>query len=285
MSRRCCGRRGGAPTAAAAPGDNIVTFGDSYFANPNPDEFFGSKIAHQAPEQIRNAPGIKERLDGYAPGGCGHDKANIPARVGMKTGVEVRDYSCSGATMYTPSAGTTLQGEVDKAVAEHALDGQTKLVVIQIGFNDTYQQALTPKPVKANLYGAAADRAVAAIRGAAPNARIMFMNYPTISEPNTSMQCLIHVDVVGQPVDGGVPAFWIEVGEKETSEFAQAAAERNGGEFLDVRTPTANRHECTPDNQRIVAGVIDTRTKDYNLPVHLNAEGEEILANEIAARY
>lgn len=264
---------GSAVSANATPGGNIVTFGDSYFANPTVQDYWIAK----APADIPGLPKVEQK------NGCAHDPNGIPAKLAQKTGRHVDDYSCAGAVLYMPEA-NNLDRQIEAAIAEGALNENTSFVPIQIGFNDTYQNAVNLPQIREAQWKAASDAAVAKIRAHAPNARIAFVNYPTISHPGDSMQCLLHVTVAGQKIDAGIPAFWIEQGEIETSKYAEQAASRHGQEFIDVRTLTKDRHECAPDDMRVVAGAIDTRTQNYNLPVHLNEQGKEIIADAIAAR-
>lgn len=262
---------GTATTANAITNGNIVTFGDSYFANPTVEDYFIAK----APAEIPGLPKVEQK------NGCAHDPHGIPAKIAQKTGRQVDDYSCAGAVLYMPED-NNLDRQIDAAIADGALNDNTAFVPIQIGFNDTYQNAVNLPQVRQALWKFASDSAVEKIHAHAPNAVIGFVNYPTISHPGDSMQCLLHVTVNGQDIDAGVPAFWIEQGEIETSQYAQEAAERNGQVFIDIRSKTSDRHECAADDKRIVAGAIDTRTQDYNLPVHLNGDGKEIVASIIA---
>lgn len=279
---------GGVGVAGADEAQNVVSFGDSYFANPTTEDFAGAKAAaiiEQVSPALAELPAVQDQLAQYeAPGGCGHGDNNIPAQIAEKLGMENRDYSCAGAVAYLPLS-NTLAAEVDRAVEDGALDGNTALVPIQIGFNDTYQTVGVPTELKSAAYAQALDSAIAKIRAAAPQARIMILNYPTISDPDTSMQCLVHVDYLGQDIDGGVPAPWILWGEEDTSQFAQDAATRNGAEFVNVRELTTDRNECTSDENRIVAGVIDNRSGEYNLPVHLNATGVNLLSDIVVEQY
>lgn len=266
---------GFAPSANAAPAGNVVTFGDSYFANPTVEDYWIAK----APQQVQDMPGVPKVSH---KNGCAHDPDGIPAKIARKSGRHVDDYSCAGAVLYTPRP-NNLDEQIEGAIRDGALNPNTSFIAIQIGFNDTYVNAVNLPSVREQWWKDASDAAVVKIRAHAPKAKIGFVNYPTISEPGTSKQCLIHVDVAGQKVDAGVPAFWIEQGEIETSKYAHQAAVRHNAEFIDVRSKTTDRHECTPDNKRIVAGMVDNRTQDYNLPVHLNNAGKEIIANEIVA--
>ena len=262
-----------APIANAAPAGNFVTFCDSYCANPTVEDYWIAK----APEQIPGLPEVQQK------NGCAHDPDGIPAKIGKKTGRQLDDYSCAGAVLYTPNA-NNLDRQIEGAIRDGALTPQTAFIAIQIGFNDTYNNAVNLPSVREGWWKDASDAAVNKIRAHAPNARIAFVNYPTISHPGDSKQCLIHVNVAGQNIDAGVPAFWIEQGEIETSKYAQQAADRHNAEFIDVRSMTTDRHECAPDDKRIIAGAVDNRTQDYNLPVHLNGEGKEIIADAIVAR-
>lgn len=287
------------PSASADPGSNLVAFGDSYFANPTPMEYANAKVADvAAPMSSQLPPEAQAQLGPFQPAGkhgCGQDPNNVPRQIGAQRGLEVRDYSCAGSTAYMPGL-KTLPMMVDFALGDRALDGNTREVVIQYGFNDSYlflsgqvlQKGLPQTYFnlqneyahQKQLWTDAMNAQIDRIRGAAPNARITIADYPEISEPNTMNQCLVHVP--GGPDYAGIPAFWIADAERNISAWAQELAGARGLNFAPVRGATAGHNECTPNGQRIIAGVIDTTTPNYNLPVHMSGPGNTMVAGIIS---
>ena len=53
-------------------------------------------------------------------------------------------------------------------------------------------------------------------------------------------------------------------------------------EFLDMKPSTWNNNMCSPDNQRMWAGLVDFYGGPGNLPIHVNQRGHEHVANVIA---
>lgn len=293
------------PPAVAADAGNLVTFGDSYLSNPTPAETVGAKVRAAAEQAgIPIDTGLAAPLSRYTAHGCGQSSTNAPRQIGRMTGLTVRDYSCPGAMAYTPGTpAMTLNGEIDNALADKALDAAATNVVIQFGFNDSYswlmgkvlanglpdtyvnlQQRYAEQKV---LWTNAMNTAINRIRAAAPNARITVADYPTISKPETAEQCLLHVAMI--PGDIGIPAFWIrdaEVNIHDWSKELVAARSRDNVVFADIRGATAGRGECAPDDARLIAGVIDTsNVSGYNLPVHMTNRGVTHTAETIAATF
>lgn len=294
-----------APTASATEPHNLVTFGDSYLSNPTPAETVGAKVranAEAAGIPLDNPIGAN--LTQYSPHGCGQSPTNAPRQIGQMKNLEVRDYSCPGAMAYVkggPSA--TLDGEINNALNDHALNADTSNVVIQFGFNDSYtwlsQQVaarglpdmLLTLPQRYDeqrvLWTNAMNAAIDRIKQAAPNAKITIADYPTISKTETAEQCLVHVEML--PGDIGIPAFWIRDAEVNIHNWAKDlvnARAKDNVVFADIRDSTEGTGECAPDDRRMIAGVIDTtNVSGYNLPVHMTNNGVAHTAKVIAGTF
>jgi len=200
-----------------------------------------------------------------------------------------------------PSA--TLDGEINNALNDHALNADTSNVVIQFGFNDSYtwlsQQVaarglpdmLLSLPQRYDeqrvLWTNAMNAAIDRIKQAAPNAKITIADYPTISKTETAEQCLVHVEML--PGDIGIPAFWIRDAEVNIHNWAKDlvnARAKDNVVFADIRDSTEGTGECAPDDRRMIAGVIDTtNVSGYNLPVHMTNNGVAHTAKVIAGTF
>lgn len=275
-----------APSLAApvhSPKGNIVTFGDSYFANPTVPAVTG---------ELFNAP--LDRGTRQGPEGCVQDKRNIPSKLAKQLKLTLRDYSCAGSLSYfNPDSDISFRNFLDVAIKDKALDQNTKYVVIQYGFNDSYNvltdkfgdDALlnTPKDLKETYawekkeWNKEFDTAVVKIKKHAPHAKIVFADYPTISDPETGVQCLVHMG----PIKGILVAPWVRDAEWNLTEWNREAAERHDGVFANLHASTLDQSQCAAPAKRHVSGLIDFGTKDYNLPVHLSEAGNQKSADLI----
>lgn len=291
-----------AGTAAPAPvaGGNLVTFGDSYMANPIPVEFMGAK-ARQAAEDsgIPLPPQINSELEKFSPYGCGQSQINTPRQIAAMKGMQLNDYSCPGAGVYADASLSKLDHQVDNALRDGALNDKTSHIVIQIGFNDSYQdlaQSVVTEGLpnvalnldahyakQKTLWFEALNRSLDRIEASAPNAKVFISDYPTISEPNTAGQCLLHVEMI--PGNIGIPVFWIKDAETNVHQWAEELANNRNLGFVNLRDSTINRHECAPDSEREIAGVIDTTNQSgFNLPVHMTNNGVTRMAHLMAEK-
>lgn len=216
--------------------------------------------------------------------GCAQGEGNIADLIQAKTGVKTYDYSCPGATMYTPGYMINFNSKVDEAIASGALNRSTSFVPVQLGYNDIYLNYQRRVDEKAQLFKQAVDQGIRKIKKAAPNAKILLITYPAQDDPATGRNCSVHVDVFGQKVHIGVPVPPLSAGVRDTYGFLKSAAARNNVGFLDLEAPTRNMHTCSNDESRILAGIIDYRN-DYNLPVHLTNRGLDVVSTLIVDQY
>ena len=245
------------PAAQADDHGGIVMLGDSYFANTTLPQVVGA-------------------LTGLGEQGCVKGEYRPATEVGRITGAPVQDFSCNGTRLY--GEGNVIDAHIDEAVRAGALNPGTAFMPVMIGANDGLASNGAIDP------GAAAqgfDRVAQRVRAAAPNARLLFVSYPSITNDRGNT-CPLRLN--------GLPPTELPVGsigatENLLWELARDGAARNGAEFLDLRAQTRGHDMCQPGGQAWVAGVVDTQTPQYNLMVHLSGDGVRNAAEQIAARY
>ncbi|RAV33853.1 GDSL-type esterase/lipase family protein, partial [Corynebacterium heidelbergense] len=246
-------------------GPNVVVLGDSFMANPDLIYDLGKYVW----------PGIVPtslpRQDG-----CLQTDDNAARQLAALTQRRVDDWSCPGQTS------VALVERTRTAIAKKYLGPATTSVVIGIGGNDSgplaAQQGIdvnNPQAVHdaltTNMRLVASD-----IHGAAPNAKIIMVGLPEISAgPNI---CVINV-VPGAP--GAVP-FGVSDFEQRVRTNQRDAAAAVGATFVDVHEQTRGHNTCAPDDQRYVAGIIDTTSPKYHFVVHPTVLGSRAIAEGAA---
>lgn len=247
-----------APTALAE-GGNLVTFGDSIPANPTLEAYMAAKAAPEAPH---GNP-------------CPTDAIGYGTRAAQMLGMEPRDYSCAGASAF--SGGRHITTEVDSALRDGALNGDTRVVLITAGFNDTYVNGQMNRDQFIDAYKGAMIPQIDRIRAAAPNADIRIVGYPTMADGD-----FVCVTNWGNNVRDHTPMPFIRVFE-DNAQWAQVRlAEATGTRFVDLKPSTANRGTCGNDGDRIMATLIDFGIGVRNLPLHLSPAGHEHVAHVAA---
>lgn len=244
--------------AAQAQERNLVAFGDSILADPDIPSYLKSR---------------------FLPGGnSGRDcpKGNNYARqAGAQLGLAVHDYSCSGAVTFSP--GPQIFAQVDHALEQGTLNASTARVIYTVGFNDTYNnRGMTPDQLRASFVAANAPQ-INRIRAAAPNARIQIVGYPSIGLGDR--YCLVHIGE--NPLDyTKMPSVrsWEDSAQWMQIDLARAT----GVEFLDLKPATQHNTMCAGAQDRYFAGLIDFSSGPRNLPVHLNARGQEAVARLVS---
>ncbi|RAV34333.1 SGNH/GDSL hydrolase family protein [Corynebacterium heidelbergense] len=247
-----------APAAQAARG-NTVLFGDSYFANTSIAQLIDTRL-NGGPQCIRGDYRVA---------------TEISAQSG---GTQVDDYSCNGTQLYLP--GYTLENEIDQAIADGKLNGNTLNVPIMIGANDTYR---TPAPIDNVAAALSYDRAFDKIKKAAPAARVIFTSYPSITNDRAGL-CAIRINGL-PPTELPFPI--VQEAERQLFEQSRTAAERHAGAgavFLDLRNQTKGHDTCAPGGEAWVAGVLDNQTPQYNLTMHMAHPGVRNAAQQIVSK-
>lgn len=254
-----------APTATAAPAGNIVTFGDSFSANPD-----------QWRNLVKDIPGIN--LDYPSKEGCLQAPDSWPHKVAAK-GFSVADWSCAGQTS------RTMLGRLDRAVATGDLHEGTRAVVLPSGMNNFAGlgaldgvNVIDPNAVR-RAYLADITEAAAKVRSVAPDAKIVIPGSLAAADPDTTMYCAVNV-IPNAPM--GLPVPLLRDAERMNANNQATAAKAVGATFVDIRSGSRNHNTCAPDQSRYVAGIIDTTTPNYNMSFHPSEAGSQYMADRIA---
>lgn len=234
-------------------GKNIVSFGDSYFAD---------------------AAGVGSG------GKCGQNPDNPPNLMGREMGLPVDDYSCSGATAMD-AGGNSFGDQVGLALEHGTLSPETQYVAISMGGNDGMAGTPTPQAVQLESYRTAMAENINKIREAAPNAEILQVGYPEIVGSDNKF-CPVHTSVNRQLE---IPGTVIKAQEHTINTHQQIVADELGITFLDLKGSTAGHGTCADDVNRWVSGYADTSNENtYTMPLHLtNAANEHIASVLVAA--
>lgn len=253
-----------APTVASAQGGNIVVFGDSYTASP--DEQYN--FARGTTLSSDNIPADYPRT-----GRCLQDWHNWPRQMQRRTGITVRDWSCTAETS------SSMLARIASARKSGHLNAGTRAVFLAIGGNDIgpYGLARGHNPFDQNslnrTFSANIARAKAAIQASAPNAQIVVAGLPEVT--NGTGICLINV-VRGNPV--GIPVAG-EAIEGSIRSMQRYGAYRNGLKFVDNYALTRGHNTCaTNDRARYVNGWLDTTSTRSTMPIHPTYAGHSALA-------
>ncbi|WP_115685416.1 GDSL-type esterase/lipase family protein [Corynebacterium senegalense] len=249
--------------AADAQERNMVIFGDSVIADPNAPQWAAGKL------------GLDARGSSNINTWCPQSPTSWGRRAAAKLGLPAWDYSCSGTT--TISQGPQLFSQVDRALRDGGLNPATARVIISTGFNDTYNNDARPDAdVRRDFVNYMAPQ-IAKIRTAAPNARIQFVGYPKITAGDRV--CLFHV---APNTSDWTQLPQVQKWEDQAQWMQVDAARATGTEFLDLKPSTWGNHMCSPDSQRMWAGLVDFYGGPGNLPIHVNQRGHEHVAGVIA---
>lgn len=256
--------------AAQADTRNIVALGDSFSSNPD-----------QVRNTLRGVPGpIGGWADDYPQtAGCLQAPNNFPAKLAQATGRPVDDYSCTATT--SGSMMHRINQAIDAGVVH---DDST--VVLAVGMNDyglfgvfdNGTNILDPGNVAA-AYRSNMQKAADRIRSAAPEARIVVPGaLPTVDRRNTTF-CALNV-VPDFPM--GVPVPPLRNVENWNRDNQRAAAEDIDATYVEVMDGARGHDTCAADNDRYVAGIIDTTTPNYNMMFHPSETGSRYLADTVA---
>ncbi|MEY8567537.1 GDSL-type esterase/lipase family protein [Corynebacteriaceae bacterium 7-707] len=255
-----------APAAAAAPSGNIVTFGDSFTANPD-----------QLRNTLRMVPAM---TDGYPQtGGCLQAPNNWPRQLGARTGAPLADWSCAGNTS------RSMLGRIDRAIAAGDVHRGTRSVVLAAGMNNyggfgvlDGVNILDPGAVR-NAYLSDMRAAASKIRAVAPGAKIVVSGALPTVDRDSMVFCALNV-VPNLPA--GVPVPVLRDVENWNRANQRDAARQIGGHYVEMIDGARGHDTCAPDRQRYVAGVIDTTTPNYNMIFHPSYAGSQFMASQLA---
>lgn len=250
---------------AAPAGGNVVTFGDSVVANP---------------PELSNLGGV--RLLSADRGTCNRGEHRLATELASITGRDIDDYSCPGATASDSDFRKHFGEQVDRAIAAGDLNAGTTHVTLLFGFNDSYRHV---PPLSTGAFGRDVGQRIEDIRAHAPNARIMVMSYPTLTDENGNA-CFIHANALAPFGEAGelrTPMPPLVTAEDALHKAQRETAAAHGAEFVDLRAATAGHGLCAPDEQRYVSGYIDDQ-QEYYTASHLTHLGVREVAKIIAGR-
>ncbi|MCT1451625.1 GDSL-type esterase/lipase family protein [Corynebacterium sp. p3-SID1145] len=256
---------GPATPNAHADNGNMVIFGDSVVADAPSLEYLSARVGTHP-----NGKSDPARW-------CPTSGNNFGKQAARRLGLQPRDYSCPGAVSISP--GPNISAQIDRAVRERGgLDRGTKRVVLQVGFNDTYNhRGEDPKKIRRDYVNFMRPQ-VDKIRRAAPNARIQIVGYPTIT--GGDRVCLFHV---GPNMYDATPIpevrYWEDLAQWMNVDLAKAT----GTQFVDFKPGTRNNGMCARDEDREFAGLIDFYAGPGNMPIHVTQRGHEHLGRILAA--
>lgn len=261
-----------APATHAAEQGNVVTFGDSYVANPRINgDTSGNQWTH----------------------GCMQASDNWPRLLAQQTGIPVNDYSCNGRT-----SRDTLE-RIDQAIAAGDLHRGTRAVAISVGANNYWGPGLANgvnvfnyNDVERN-YVSDLRAAARKIRSVAPQAKIIMPGMLSVTEPTgLNGLCWVNLrnplkDLTTLPMRDmqlGTPLPFVQNVENNLRWVQAQAARAIGAEFIDIKEMTKGNNTCAPADVRYVSGYFDNTTRDYNMVYHPSREGSRFVAGQVAAR-
>lgn len=258
-----------APSATAAPGAELVTFGDSFTANPH---FVSNTVSkNNLPADLPVPP-----VD--VTDGCAQGPNNWPRHLANGEGLSLADYSCTAGTS------RTALDRLDRAIQNGAIGASTRYVVSMIGGNDyggfgAISNGIVPvKEEVQRAYSENMDAFVHRIREVAPNAEIILAGYPEVAAGDRI--CMVQV----APNDpAGIDIPMASTYQEWMREQSIASAERHGLKFVDNLNYTRGHNTCAPADIRHVAGAVDTET-DWNMQLHPTDLGSRELARHIGAQ-
>lgn len=252
--------------------NNIVIFGDSISANP------------VGVNSITPKPGVgptDHAIFGHPNKlGCSTGGLNLATELRKYTNKPVTDYTCVGSAVTFPTKYADFHEMVTNAIDSRAVNDTTSNIIISLGLVDfNLVSSLGGVDVKViGFEGVKRDwvrimtEQVGRLKAAAPNAKISFVSYPSISAPNGAT-CPIRT-----PADGDNTGFnldWFATFksyEDRLTEVMQQSAAATGSQFYNLREDTKYNNMCAPNDIRYVAGAVET-SLPHNMKYHLTHHG------------
>lgn len=252
---------------------SIVTYGDSYTANP--DQFIGivNRIAALSP-LTANYPRTGQLDSGKE---CLQAPDNWP-RLLTGMNLDVHDWSC------TAQSSATMLDRITASAETGDLNRDTDAVIFPIGINNFgpwgAHDGLDIADFNAvqQAYLSDMHEAAGRVRAIAPRAKLFVVGVPQIT--NGDLYCAINV-VPGHPGAVFVPT--LSRVENSLHWMQQQAANDIGAQFVDLKSASQGHDSCAPDTQRYVAGIIDTTTAGYNMIAHPSQAGQRFIAEQVAS--
>lgn len=243
----------------------IVAFGDSYFADGGASD----------------GPGLS---------GCPQNKDNVPGLIAQKLGMELKDYSCSGAVAHFgggANGSQTFDQQIDMAIGNGDLNEDTTYVPISMGGNDgmAMYMAMIDPTQQQSQYLESMSASLDRIRDAAPNAFIQLVGYPSMTGDNGAT-CSVNAAAPGiapltailgpvEQVGGDV------VGEQEhtINNYQRALSNQEDIQFVDLKESTLGLGPCSSSPGKLVSTSSTFIVEDSNMPLHLTRSGNEMISD------
>lgn len=249
-----------ASPVANAQERNMVIFGDSVISDGNAVETY-----------LNDDPNVL----------CITSDNSYAEQAARHLGLVAHNYSCSGTIAFS-GAGLNVQAQmpvqVQMALDDGALNAATERVLLTVGFNDTYNNvSMSDAEVRQSFVDAMVPQ-IERIRAAAPNARIQLVGYASITDQ--SNVCLFHViPNIYASIPGPMVVYWENQAQWMNVDLAAAT----GVEFVDLKPLTQGHSMCANDEDRYWGGLVDLTGSPFNMPVHLNQKGHDVVGNYLAS--
>lgn len=238
-------------------GGNMVAYGDSYFAD-------GTATTANA------------KQDGV--GTCPRSETNPPSRAAGLLGMNLSDYSCSGAVAGA-SPSLQIASQISKSISDGNLNADTDAVAISIGGNDMMTLVAMPQEQRIAAYRELMTEHMTTIRGAAPNARVVLVGYPEVVGAQGNF-CPV---AIGSPIGIGLPIPMLGQVEMDINNYQAVVADELGIDFLDLKGSTAGHGICANDKDRWVSAPADLTNKNsWEMPAHVTSAGNAHMGARIA---
>jgi hypothetical protein len=258
---------------AALASTTVVTYGDSYTANPS--QVVG--VANQY-EELKPFLADYPRTGRLASGKeCLQAPDNWP-RLLRDRGVDVRDWSCTAQTS------RTMLDRIDASIAAGDLTADTDTVIFPVGLNNfgPWGQKdgvdVTDVDAVQDAYRADMREAARRVRAVAPGASLVVGGMPQIGDGDR--YCVVNV-VPDRPAGLSVP--YLAMAESAVQTMQRQSAAEIGARFVDLKAASRGHDSCAPDTERYIAGLVDTTTPDYKMIIHPSQAGQRFIAEQLGA--
>jgi hypothetical protein len=258
---------------AAPAATTVVTYGDSYTANPSQVVGMANQYEELKPF-LTDYPRTGQLESGKE---CLQAPDNWP-RLLQDRGVDVRDWSCTAQTS------RTMLDRIDASIAAGDLTADTDTVIFPVGLNNfgPWGQKdgvdVTDFAAVQDAYRADMREAARRVRAVAPEVSLVVSGMPQIGDGDR--YCIVNV-VPDRPAGVSVP--YLAKAEDAVQTMQRQSADDIGAEFVDLKTASRGHDSCAPDTERYVAGLVDTTTPDYKMIIHPSQAGQRFIAEQLAS--
>ncbi|AHW65290.1 Putative secreted esterase [Corynebacterium glyciniphilum AJ 3170] len=251
----------------------VVTYGDSYTANPSQLVGMANQYEQLKPF-LTDYPRTGQLESGKE---CLQAPDNWP-RLLQDEGMDVRDWSCTAQTS------RTMLDRIDASIAAGDLTADTDSVIFPVGLNNfgPWGQKdgmdVTDFDAVQDAYAADMREAARRVRAVAPEASLVVSGMPQIGHGDT--YCIVNV-VPDHPQGLSVP--YLAKAENAVQAMQRQSATEIGAQFVDLKSASQGHDTCAPDAERYIAGLIDTTTPDYKMIIHPSQAGQRFIAAQLGA--